>query len=159
MADARPSDAVALLVHALDEMSETVSLLPVAEASRSLNRSRVRNVFFAFARSRAEVNAGYAMQYLDENVARARAHWREALYLFNELQHAHHDNKVVAALDEDIGKAGLHEVLPRLQPEAIPSPINKTAVHLAAVVETIRDCQHLAVTARNTLTLQRIRNE
>ena len=99
------------------------------------------------------------MQYLDENVGRARGHWREVLVLLNELQQLHCSNEVVAALDEAMGAAGLHEILPRLQHDAIPSPINKTAVHLAAVVETIRNCEHLAVTARNKLTLQRMRSE
>jgi hypothetical protein len=48
-------------------------------------------------------------------------------------------------------------VLPRLELEAIPRPTNKAAIHLAAVVETIHDCEHLAATARTKLNLQRMR--
>ena len=54
---------------------------------------------------------------------------------------------------------GLDPVLPGLQHDAIPHPIAKTAAHLTAVVETIRSCQRLAVTARSKLLLQRMRDD
>ncbi len=157
--DIQPVDALTMLVYALDEMRETTSLLPVADLSRSTNRPWWRKVFFAFARSKAEVTAGFAVQYLSENVDRARAHWREALSLLGQLQQAHHGNEVVVMLGHELQNAGLDEVLPRLQHSAIPSPISKTADHLAAVVETIRECDRLALDARNKLTLQRMRDQ
>jgi hypothetical protein len=159
MSDAGPSDPVGMLVYALDEMRETTSLLPVAEVGRSLHRSPVRNLFFGFARSKAEVSAGLAVQYLAENVDRAREHWRDALTLLDDLQIVHRSNEVVAKLGEQLQAAGVSGVLGRLQHDAIPRPIAKTAVHLEAVVATIRDCEHFVLDARNTLTLERMRNE
>ena len=158
MTDAVPSDALTMLVYALDEMRETTSLLPVAEVSRGQNRPWWRNLFFGFARSRAEVTAGLAVQYLGENIDRARSHWREALTLLADLQRTHATNEVVATLIDDLRGAGLDTVLPRLQHDAIPNPIAKTAAHLTAVVETIRSCQRLAVAARSKLLLQQVRD-
>lgn len=158
MDDGAMRDALVTLSYALDEMRETTSLLPVAEASRSLQRSKARNFFFAFARSRAEVTAGFAVQYLDENLDRARRHWREALSSFDDLRRTHGDSVVVLQLDEQLRAAGLEGVLQQLQHDAVPRPISKTALHLAAVVETIRNCEHVAAAARTQLTLERMRN-
>ena len=159
MSDAGPSDPVTMLVYALDEMRETTSLLPVAEAGRSLHRSRWHNVLFGFARSKAEVSAGLSVQYLAENVDRARDHWREALASLSELQRVHGASEIVAGLAGQLEAVGVNEVLWRLQHDGIPRPMAKTAVHLEAVVATIRDCERIALDARNKLTLQRMRNE
>jgi hypothetical protein len=150
-------DALALLVTAIDEMHQTTSLLPVAEASRSSTRSWWRNVGMLVARGQAEINAGNALQYLADNLERARQHWREALSSLDELQRLHHDNEVVAALTRQLHGAGLNDVLPRLQLDAVPRPTAKAAAHLAAVVDTIHSCEHYATTARNKLNLQRMR--
>jgi hypothetical protein len=159
MSDAAPSDAMTMVVYALDEMRETTTLLPVAEVSREQNRPWWRNLFWGFARSRAEITAGLAVQYLGENIDRARAHWREALTLFADLQRRHATNEVVVTLIDDLRGAGLDTVLPRLQHDAIPHPIAKTGVHLAEVVDTIRNCQRLAVSARSKLLLQQVRDD
>jgi hypothetical protein len=147
------------MILALDEMRETVTLLPVAEAGRSLHRPWWRNVFFGFARSKSEVAAGLAVQYLGDNIDRARGHWREALSLLDQLQRAHSDNDLVVILGQELADAGLDDVLPKLQHSAIPHPIAKTAVHLAGVVATIRNCDHLIVSARSKLAVQRMRND
>jgi hypothetical protein len=159
MSDSPPADALSLLTYALDEMRETSTLLPVAEASRSSRRPWWRNVFFGFARSNSEVTAGLAVQYLGENIDRARGHWREVLSLMSDLQRDHGDNEVVALLGHQLDDAGINEILPKLRHDAIPHPIAKTAAHLEGVVSTIRDCDRLAQDARNKLTLQRMRNE
>lgn len=157
MTEAPASDALTLLAYALDEMRETTSLLPVAAASRSLHRPWWRNVFFGFARSTAEVSAGLSVQYLGENVDRARDHWRAALSSLADLQRTHAENEIVVLLGDELGAAGMDEVLPRLQHDAIPQPIDKTAIHLEGVVRTIRDCDRLILDARNKMTLQRMR--
>ena len=159
MNDEAPSDALTMLVYALDEMRETTTLLPVAEVSRGQNRPWWRNLFWGFARSRAEITAGLAVQYLGENIDRARAHWREALTLLADLQRTHATNEVVVTLIDELRGAGLDTVLPRLQHDAIPHPIAKTAVHLTAVVDTIRACQRLSVAARSKLLLQQVRDD
>ena len=158
MSNASP-DSLTLLASAIDEMRETTSLLPVAEASRSLNRSWWRNIGMLLARSgsSAEVNAGNSLQYLADNVDRARAHWRSALTALIELQRLHGDNGVVAELAEQLPMAGLNDVLPRLQHDAIPRPTAKAAAHLAAVVNTIHRCEDFAVSARSKLNVQRMR--
>jgi hypothetical protein len=159
MNDSVQRDAVTILVYALDEMRETTSLLPDKDLSRATTRPWWRNVFFGMIRSKAEVNAGLSVQYLGENIDRARGHWREALSLIHELQHAHHDNAEVSLLVEDLQIAGLYDVLPQLQHDAIPHPLAKTAAHLSAVVATIRHCDDIALKARSQLLLQRMRNE
>ena len=97
------------------------------------------------------------MQYLGDNIGRARAHWREALSALADLQRLHSDNEAIAELGAATAGRRMDSVLPRLELEAIPRPTNKAAIHLAAVVETIHDCEHLAATARTKLNLQRMR--
>ena len=159
MSDSSQRDAVTLLVYALDEMRETTNLLPEKDLSRATNRPWWRKALFGVIRTRAEVSAGLAVQYLGENIDRARGHWREALSLIHELQHEHHDNAEVSLLVEDLQIAGLYDVLPQLQHDAIPHPFAKTAAHLSAVVATIRHCDDIALKARSKLLLQRMRNE
>jgi hypothetical protein len=159
MSDSPSPDALTLLTYALDEMRETTTLLPVAAVSRSIRRPWWRNVFFGFARSNAEVAAGLSVQYLGENIDRARDHWREALSLLNDLQRSHGHNEVVARLGQQLQAAGIDGIRAKLQHDAIPHPVAKTALHLDAVVTTIRECDRLALEARNKLTLQRMRNE
>jgi hypothetical protein len=124
-----------------------------------MNRSWWRNVVALFARSQAEISAGNSLQYLTDNVERAQQHWCEALSSLDDLRRLHHDNELVAALIQQLPGAGLDDVLPRLQLDAIPRPTAKAAVHLAAVVDTIHSCEHLAATARNKLNLQRMRTD
>jgi hypothetical protein len=159
MSDSLSPDALTLLTYALDEMRETATLLPVAEVSRSFHRPWWRNVFFGFARSNAEVTAGLAVQYLGENIDRARDHWREALSMLGDLQRNHGNNEVVVRLGQELQTVGIEGVLAKLQHDAIPHSVAKTAVHLESVVTTIRECDRLALEARNKLTLQRMRNE
>jgi len=144
------------LTEVLDEMRETRNLLPAAELTRTSQRRGWRKVVYAFARSRGEISAGYAMQYLTENTARARDHWREALAALAEIERA---GEQLALLSEDLRAAGVDEVLPRLRSDAIPYATAQAATHLSEVVATIRDCEELVVAARNRLVLQRSRDQ
>ena len=144
------------LTEVLDEMRETRSLLPAAELTRTSERRGWRKVVYAFARSRGEISAGYAMQYLTENTARARDHWRETLVALAEIERA---GEQLALLSEDLRAAGVDEVLPRLRSDAIPYATAQAATHLSEVVATIRDCEELVVAARNRLVLQRSRDQ
>ncbi|HEY5424673.1 MAG TPA: hypothetical protein VIK05_14440 [Ilumatobacteraceae bacterium] len=144
------------LTEVLDEMRETRNLLPAAELTRTSQRRGWRKVVYAFARSRGEISAGYAMQYLTENTARARDHWREALVALAEIERA---GEQLALLSEDLRAAGVDEVLPRLRSDAIPYATAQAATHLSEVVATIRDCEELVVAARNRLVLQRSRDQ
>jgi len=144
------------LTEALDEMRETTNLLPAAELSRTSQRRGWRKLVYAFARSRGEISAGFAMQYLTENTGRARDHWRDALAALAEIDRA---GEPLAGLSHDLRAAGVDEVLPRLRPDAIPYATSQAAAHLSAVVATIRGCEELVVAARNRLALQRLREQ
>ena len=161
MTEAPASDVLTLLAYALDEMRETTSLLPDKDLSRATTRPWWRNVIFGFfvgmARSKAEVGAGQSLQYLGENIDRARDHWREAMSHLRELRSEHSNNELVIALLADLSGAGVDGVLPRLQHDAIPRPLAKTTAHLADVIATIRNCHDLILKARSKLMLQQMR--
>src|SRR3954468_2369179 len=114
------SDATLLtrLTEVLDEMRETTNLLPAAELSRTSQRRGWRKFAYGFARSRGEISSGFAMQYLTENLARARDHWSDALSTLSEIAGAEPD--LVARLTDDLQAAGVDEVLPQLRPDALP---------------------------------------
>jgi hypothetical protein len=158
MNDAQPEGALTLLTYALDEMRETTALIPVPDLARQATRPWWHNIFVRFVPGKAEVSAGFAVQYLAENLERSRAHWREALSLLDHLQREHSGNEVVVQLGSQLRAAGMNEVLPRLGNDALPHSLANTTAHLGGVVATIRDCDRLALEARNKLTLQRMRD-
>ena len=152
-------DAVTLMVHAVDEMRETTNLLRIADLGRSRELPWWRKAWSWFARSGTELDAGFAVQYLAENIDRARQHWREAVSLIGELQRAHPDTAVVSELVDDLHRVGMDDILPELQHAAIPYSNAAAAAHLAGVVDVIRECDRLVLDARNQLTLQRMRDQ
>jgi hypothetical protein len=147
------------LVYVLDEMRETTNLLRVHEVLQEGHRPWWRNVVFGFIRVGREATADQAMQYLGENIDRARDHWREALRLLAELRTTAADDDFFVLLDRELDAAGVSSVLPRLAHDAIPGPRKEAAAYLVKVVETIRDCTQLISNARNRLTLQRMREQ
>src|SRR4051812_2184811 len=155
------SDAALLtrLTEVLDEMRETTSLLPAAELSRTWQRRGWRKFAYGFARSRGEISSGFAMQYLTENIGRARDHWGDAVAMLSEIERAGADRELLKRLIEDLTAAGVDEVLPRLRPDAVPYATSAAATHLSLVVATIRDCEHVVIGARNQLALQQLRDE
>ena len=157
MAEASTDQLLTWLTEVLDEMRETRNLLPAAELARTSQRRGWRKFVYAFARSRGEISAGYAMQYLTENTARARDHWREALASLGEIERAAGDP--LAELLEGLRAARVDEVLPQLRSDAIPYATAQAATHLSEVVARIRDCEELVVAARNRLVLQRSRDQ
>ena len=159
MSDTQPAGALTLLTYALDEMRETTELLPVPDLARRATRPWWHNILARFVPGKEEVRAGFAVQYLAENLERGRVHWREALSLLDHLQREYAENEVVVQLGSELRAAGMNEVLPRLGNDALPHSLAKTTAHLAAVVATIRDCDRLAQDARNKLTLQRMRDK
>ncbi|MEO7371805.1 MAG: hypothetical protein ABI949_12820 [Ilumatobacteraceae bacterium] len=153
-----PDDLMMQLTYVLDELRETTSLLPVAELTRESARPWWRNLFFAFARSRAEVGAGFAVQYLGENLERARRHWIEAKSLLDAVQRAHPQDPVIVELGRDLHTAGCDDVLDEMADDAIPYSAARTGAHLAKVVSKIRGCDQAALRARSRLALRRMRD-
>jgi len=147
------------LIEVLDEMRETKELLPAAELSRTSQRHGWRKIVYGFARSRREISAGFAMQYLTENTGRARDHWNEALSTLGDIERADAEHDVITGLMTDLRSAGLDSVLPRLRSDAIPYTTADAATHLSGVVATIRDCEQLVAAARSRLVLQRLRDQ
>jgi hypothetical protein len=141
----------------LDEIRATSALLRVADLARTAPRPWWRNLFFGLVRTPTEVSADLGVQYLGENIDRARDHWREAISLAGELHRTFPTNEMVVALGEALDRAGLNEVIPLLQHDAIPRRVADAAVHLAAVVDKIRECDRLVAEARQRLLLQRAR--
>ena len=159
MDEAPAPDAPTLLVYVLDEMCETANLLRVADLNRSTRRPWWRNAFYGVIRTKSEVTAGFALQYLGENIDRARDHWREALAPLDDLRDRFGATDWVAQLDEELHAAGVNEVLARLAHEAIPRPTADAAAHISGVLSTIGDCSALITRTRSQLALRRMRDE
>jgi hypothetical protein len=147
------------LIELLDEMRETRELLPAAQLSRTSQRRGWRKVVYGFARSRGEISAGFAMQYLTENTGRARDHWAEALSILGDIERGESNEDLSARLVADLDRAGVHTVLPRLRSDAFPYSTADVATHLSGVVATIRDCEQIVAASRSRLTLQRLRDQ
>jgi hypothetical protein len=141
------------LSYIIDEMRETTNLLRVQETLQEGHRPWWRNFVFAFIRVGREANADLAVQYLGENIDRARDHWREALRLIDQLL----DDDFGELLSHELNDAGVRSVMPRLAHDQIPGPRKEAAAHLADVVSTIRGCTQIVVNARNQLTLRKMR--
>jgi hypothetical protein len=151
--------ALSLVDYLLDEIRETSGLLRVADLARSGERPWWRTFTFGLVRSPTEVSADLGLLYIGQNIDRARDHWREALSLCEQLDRVLPASEVLSRLYPQLTEAGLHDVLPQLQHDAIPSPVKEMNVHLAGVVDKIRECDRLVVTARSRLLLERMRNE
>lgn len=159
MDDASAPSALSMLDYLLDEIRETSGLLRVADLARSGKRPWWRTFTFGLIRSPTEVSADLGLLYIGQNIDRARDHWREALSLCAQLEPMLPTSEVLARLHPMLTEAGLHQVLPRLQHDAIPSPVKEMTAHLADVVDKIRECDRLVVTARSRLMLERMRDE
>ena len=153
MGDAPPS-ATTLLTYALDEIRETTTLLRVADLGRETRRPWWRNVFFGVVRTQGEVRAGQAVQYLGENIDRARDHWREALAHLQDLERSHVSNELVVGLGEELRRAGLLDVLAGLRHDAVPRPMAEAAAHLSGVVDKLRECDRIVVKTRSQMMLR-----
>ena len=152
------ADPLTELLYIIDEMRETTNLIRVQETLREGHRPWWRTFLFAFIRTGRDASADLAVQYLGENIDRARDHWREALRMLGELRSHSTTDDFVMLLDRELQSAGLNDVLPRLAHDAIPGPRKQAGEHLSAVVDTIRRCTQLVLGARNQLTLQRMRD-
>lgn len=145
----------ATLAQIIDEMRETTNLLRVQEVVKEGEAPWWRNLFFSVFRLGREVTADLAIQYLGENIDRARDHWREALRLVDQLL----DDDFGELLSRELNDAGIRSVMPRLAHDRIPIPRKEAAAHLADVVSTIRACTQLLVNARNQLMLRKLREQ
>jgi hypothetical protein len=152
-----PSPLVLLTLLA-DEMHETISLLRVVDAATA-NRSRWRRATGGLLRTGQDVVAGMAMQYLGDNVDRARDHWIEVLRMAGEVRRRAAHDEDLRHLGEQLDARGVDGVLAKLHLPNIPGPTRKAVPYLRGVTDQIRDCLHPVQEAARRLTLQRIRSE
>ena len=151
--------SLSLIDYLLDEIRATSSLLRVADLARGARRPWWRSFVFGLIRTPTEVSADLGLLYVGQNIDRARDHWREALAHCEQLKALLPESDVIRRLDQQLSEAGLHRVIAQLQHDAIPSPVKQMAVHLATVVDSIRECDRLVVEARSRLLLERMRGE
>lgn len=154
---AEPRPAITVVDYLIDEIRQTSGLLRVADAARAAKRPWWRTFALNTVRTPTEVSSDLDMLYVGQNIDRARDHWREVLAHRAELRRLTPPSEVIARLDADLGEAGIDDVLPRLQHDAIPVPVKAMTLHLATVVDTIRECDRLAVAARSRLLLEQMR--
>jgi hypothetical protein len=159
MSEESAPSAFTLLDYLLDEIRETSGLLRVADLARAGQRPWWRTFTLGLIRTPTEVTADLGLLYVGQNIDRARDRWREALSICNQLAMAAPSSEVLMRLDKQLAEAGLHEVLAQLQHDAMPSPVKEMNVHLAGVVDKIRECGRLVVAARSRLMLERMRDE
>jgi len=149
--------ALTILDYLLDEIRTTGGLLRVADLAKKGRRPWWRSVSFGLTRTPTEVSADLGIQYIGQNIDRAREHWRKALVHCDELSEMFPTNDIVVGLVVGLKDAGTGSVVPMLQHDVIPGPMSELAKHLASVVDTIRECDRLVVAARNRAILQRLR--
>ncbi len=151
----RPASVAVLLTMLIDEMHETTALLRVLESARPATRPWWRTV--RIITTQQDILAGFAAQYLGENIKRACDHWRAVLSLVEQLRMSAQPDDRIAILADGLKTAGLFDVLPQLGHGVIPGPPAQAATHLAAVVDRIRDCNRLTVRTSALLALDEMR--
>jgi hypothetical protein len=109
-------------------------------------------------RSSSEVSGGQSIQFLGENIDRARDHLRQALGFLEQLWVSGLDHPLIVGLQADLRSARVDEVLPRLAHSAIPSDSGQAAAYLSEVSAQIRGCAQLVNKARNLMTLEHVRD-
>jgi hypothetical protein len=133
MTEAHQASPLTLLTWIVDELRETTGLLRAPEAAKDVRRPGWRSAFFGAVRSASEVSGGQSIQFLGENIDRARDHWRTVVGFLDRLWVADVDSPTIARLRADLQAAGANEILPRLAHDAIPSGASQASTYLAAI--------------------------
>ncbi len=156
--DTTVSEIVTLLTYVLDENRESQELVRLSHAGLVHRSTGFRRRFDAVIRTNDGFAASLAVHYLRENLGRAREHWSAGLEHMTELHTAFPDNEQVRALEDDLRRAGVHEIQALLELDAVPVRRKPAAAHLQAVLDRMSDCDQLVARARSQLTLQHMRN-
>jgi hypothetical protein len=159
MSDAPPPDFVAMLTYVLDESREARDLLRISQAGLARRSQGWREKFGPTVRTGKGIASGLSAQYLGENMFRARAHWRAGMGYLRDVVAVASTNENVRLVEDELRRAGVDGVMPKLADEAIPYDRKKAATHLQAVLDQMSDCDDVIVKARSKLLLQRMRNE
>ncbi len=157
--DATTPEIVTLLTYVLDENRESRELVRLSHAGLVHRSIGVRRRLDAVIRTTDGFAAGQAVQYLRENLGRARQHWRTGLAHLAELYAAYPNNERVQVLQDELRQAGVSEIEPLLSRDAVPRGRKRAAAHLEAVLSRMSDCDNAVASVRSELTLRNIRND
>lgn len=156
---ATAAEIVTLLTYALDENRESRELVRVSHAGLVHRSAGLRRRLDAVIRTTNGFAAGQAVQYLRENLERARDHWRTGQAHLAELHAAHPDNERVQVLQDELCRAGMSEIEPLLSIDAVPPGRKRAATHLGAVLSRMTECDQIVSSARGELMLRRMGND
>jgi hypothetical protein len=157
--DATSPEIVTLLTYILDENRESRELVRLSHAGLVHRSIGMRRRLDAVIRTADGFAAGQAVQYLRENLGRARQHWRTGLAHLAELHAAYPDNEQVQVLQDELRQAGVSEIESLLSLDAVPRGRKRAAAHLDAVLSRMSDCDNVVASARSELTLRNMRND
>ena len=157
--DATTPEIVTLLTYVLDEHRESRELVRLSHAGLVHRSMGLRRRLDAVIRTTDGFAAGQAVQYLRENLGRAREHWRTGLAHLVELQETYPNNVRVQALQAELRRAGVSEIESLLSPDAVPRGRKRAAAHLEAVLSRMSDCDNAVASIRSELTLRNMRDD
>ena len=152
--DAAPSPTL-LVTLAIDEITECLQLIRFGPSAGEPKRPWWRA---GFVRTRAQVVADHRLMYLNENVERARDHWREVLLTVARIDAAGLDNEVLRHLVGELRDGGIDAMAAKLQRSALANAVPRVVAHLDAVAQQMAGYKGLMVKARNQLSLQAMRD-
>ena len=155
MSDAPPVAVLTLLAYAIDEIRETRDLLRVSLAGLARRRGW-RHLFGWVVGTRDVLTAGLAVQYLADNLARARDHWRAELGYLADLCAAADTSPLLRRLADDLEHAGVDHIMAKLGDDAVPRDRPRAAAHLEDTLRRMSECERILTEARNALMLQRM---
>jgi hypothetical protein len=157
--DATTAEIVTLLTYILDENRESRELVRLSHAGLVHRSMGLRRRLDVVIRTADGFAAGQAVQYLRENLGRARQHWRTGLAHLAELHAAYPNNERVQVLQDELRQAGVSEIESLLSLDAVPRGRKRAAAHLDAVLSRMSDCDNVVASARSELTLRKMRND
>ena len=157
--DATTSAIVTLLTYVLDENRESRELVRLSHGGFVHRSIGLRRRLDAVIRTTDGFAAGQAVQYLGENLGRARQHWRTGLAHLAELYASYGNNERVQLLEDGLRRAGVSEIESLLSIDAVPRGRKRAAAHLEAVLSRMSDCDNVVAGARSELALQKLRND
>lgn len=146
------------LVYLGDEIRETSSLIQLGDYVASWKHGGLATRFGLFGASGRRTRGGQGIQYLGENLDRARGHWHRALGHCDALRAAGNEVPLVVELLGQLDEAGIGAVLPALQQDAVPGKAELAAVHLGEVSRVLSACSAHVTRTSTRLSLDRRRD-
>jgi hypothetical protein len=151
--------AMMLLTYALDEDREARDLVRLSHAGLARRPQGWRDRFGAAVATRDGFVAGLTVQYLTENLRRARTHWSECVAYVLQLTRSGQDEDLVLPMAASLQRAGLDSIVDDLAVSAVPTERKAAAAYLDAVLSRMSECDRILAATRSRLLLERVRDE